>query len=154
MLNFNNKQKEEDIIKIKENIIRIQERDIFDQVKNVNNENTKTWYILAFLGILVWLNDFQIEDKCFQILYMILIISTLSITFINLITIKVYYHLKLQNNKYNNYLIFLDKLYELNQQSYNNISNIIKLKAILNSINIILIIILIIFILIIKTYEK
>lgn len=148
-----NKNKE-DIIKIKKNIIRIQERDIFDQVKNINNENIKIWYILAFLWILVWLNDFQIKNECFKLLYVILIILTLVISFINLITIKVNYHLKLTNNKYENYIFFLDKLYKLNEESYNNISNTIKFKAILNLINIIFIITLIIFIIITKTYGK
>ncbi len=41
----------EELIKIKEGAIKIQEHDLEDTVKSIENENTKSSFILGFAGV-------------------------------------------------------------------------------------------------------
>lgn len=84
---------ENDLIKIKEDAIKIQEADLFDTVKSIEAENTKSSFALIFASALITLlKDFDKLPLWVNIIFLVLAIGSIIIALYNISAKKVSVH--------------------------------------------------------------
>lgn len=154
-----NTQNNENIIKVKEESLRIQERDIYDQVKNIDNENTKSWIIIWFVWTIIafWFSNLWEIDICLKIWLFISWILPITIALLNIWSKTVWYHISVNDffvkkEEYSNYEKYLNDLHLTYLKTYKNVSNLLNKKANLTKISYVFTTILFIFILLIKLF--
>lgn len=84
----------DDLIKIKEDAIKIQEADIADTIKSVENENLKSSFVLGFATVLFGI-VFDKMDKIkkeIAVLFLLLILSSVIIALWNISAKKIKIH--------------------------------------------------------------
>jgi hypothetical protein len=137
--------------------LKIQERDIFDQVKNIDSENTKSQIIIWFVWTIIafWLRDLDINNNCLKISIFILALMPIIISLLNIWSKNVWYHLKVDTffvNKHKDYEKYLQDIHLANRTIYENVSKLLEKKAFFTKLGYIFTIILFIVILLIKLY--
>ena len=88
--NINN----EDLIKIKEDAIKIQIHDLDDTIKSIENENVKSSFVLGFSGVMLGI-VFNGLDKLLlwqAIVFLLLLISSIIISLYNISAKKIKIH--------------------------------------------------------------
>lgn len=127
-----------DLIKVKEDAIKIQESDIIDAIKSIEMENTKSYYAIAFLGVLIGIvfNNIDKIKKEIAIIFMLLTLVAIIIAFYNIAAKKIKIHTNVDDifiknypNDWNSYLN--DKHLRL-RKIYDESKNLLYQKAILN----------------------
>ena len=84
---------ETDLIKIKEDSIKLQEIDILDVLKSINNENIKSFFILIFILILIAaIDNFNNLPIAINILFFILTIGSVIFALYNILSKKINIH--------------------------------------------------------------
>lgn len=150
---------ENNILKIKEECLKIQEKDISDQVKNIDNENNKSWIIIWFVWTIItfWLQDFNNKGFCLLIIFFTLSIIPILLALMNIWSKSVWYHLNINTffiNESNDYKKYLNDMHLAYQNTYKNVSDLLVKKALLTKLSYIFTIILLIFILFIKLFKN
>ena len=148
---------EKEKIKIKEKCIEIQERDILDQIKNIDNENNKSWIIIWFVSTIIAfvLRDLNIDNNIILIIFFIISILPIITALLNIRSKSVWYHTNIncffvKNKK--SYEECLNDIHLTYQETYKNISNLLFKKAFLTKLSYIFTILLLTFILYIKLF--
>lgn len=145
-----------DSLKIKEDCLRIQEKDISDQVKNIDNENNKSWLIIWFVSAMItlWLTDLDL-NLYYWICLFIFWLSPIIISLVNIWSKSVWYHININNyfvNNNDNYEQYLKDMHLTYQGTYYNVSKLLEKKAFLTKLSYIFTIIFIIYVLFIKLF--
>jgi len=84
---------ENDLLKIKEDAIKIQEADLLDTIKSVEAENTKSSFALIFASALIaLLKDFDKLPLWINILFLVLAIGSIIFALYNISAKKVSVH--------------------------------------------------------------
>jgi len=139
-------------IMIYENIIYQKEKDLDDQVKNLESENNKSKIVIWFVWtiILFTIQHFRSDlGICYKVVFFVLAILSLSIPLYNIYSKSVSYHLGLDkffNSDDMTYEKYLNELYILKKQAYYNVTELLKKKVILTKISYVLAIILLLYI--------
>lgn len=125
-----------DNIKIREDALKIKEKDIEDTLKSIDSENTKTSFALAFESLLVVqsLNFLTKNSLCIIIPYAIAILVAIIIALWNLVAKKVYIHTNVDDifcrkDRYNDWNTYLDQKYERFKQTYTEAKRLLNAKA-------------------------
>ncbi len=125
----------QDLIKIKEDAIKIQINDLQDTIKSIENENIKSSFILGFAGILFSLvfDKVDILSLWQAIVYIILLLGSIGIAFWNITAKKVNIHINVDeifvNNEPKNWERYLERKHLLLRQTYQNAKNLLYQKA-------------------------
>ncbi|MFA5169207.1 MAG: hypothetical protein WC420_00470 [Candidatus Paceibacterota bacterium] len=83
----------DDLTKIKEDAIKIQEADLLDTIKSIESENTKSSFVLIFASALMaLLKDFDKLPAWVNVLFFILIVGSIAAAFYNISAKKVSVH--------------------------------------------------------------
>ena len=127
---------ENDNIKIREDALKIKEKDIEDTLKSIHSENTKTSFALAFESLLVVQSfEFLTQNSLWiTIPYRVIISISLLIAFYNLFAKKVYIHTNIDDifskkDEYNNWSKYLDDKYERFKQINTEAKRLLDKKA-------------------------
>lgn len=84
---------ENDLIKIKEDAVKIQEADLLDTIKSIESENTKSSFVLIFASALIaLLKDFDKLPLWANIIFLVLTIGSIAIALYNISAKKVSVH--------------------------------------------------------------
>ena len=84
---------ENDLIKIKEDAIKIQEADLLDTIKSIEAENTKSSFVLIFASALIALvKDFDKLPQWVNIVFLVFAIGSVILAFYNISAKKVSVH--------------------------------------------------------------
>jgi hypothetical protein len=84
---------ENDLIKIKEDAVKIQEKDLIDTVKSIEIENTKSSFVLIFSSALIALiKDSKTLPLSVNIIFLILAIGSIAVSFYNITAKKIVIH--------------------------------------------------------------
>ena len=84
---------ENDLLKIKEDAIKIQEADLLDTIKSIEAENTKSSFVLIFASALIALfKDFDKSPLWVNIVFLVLAISSIIVALYNISAKKVSVH--------------------------------------------------------------
>lgn len=82
-----------DLLKIKEDAVKIQESDLMDMVKSIGDESQKSYFVIVFAGILMALiRDFGKVPKEFVCAFIFLVLVAVGIAFYNISSKKVAIH--------------------------------------------------------------
>ncbi len=83
-----------DLIKIKEDAIKIQEADITDTIKSIENENLKSSFVLGFAAVLFGIVFDKMDkiQKEIAVLFLLLILSSVIIALWNISAKKIKIH--------------------------------------------------------------
>ncbi|MBN2094335.1 MAG: hypothetical protein JW740_03150 [Candidatus Zambryskibacteria bacterium] len=104
----------ENLVKIKQDAIAIQESDLKDAIQSIENENTKSSFALGFAGVLMGLIFGNIDDLLFwqKIIFSLLTIISIGFAFYNILSKKLATHTKVDeifvNNSPNNWEKYLN----------------------------------------------
>ncbi|GEM_PF-2580277 len=84
---------ENDLIKVKEDAIKIQETDLLDTIRSIEAENTKSSFALIFTSALIaLLKDFDKLPLWVNIIFLVLAISSIVVALYNISAKKVSVH--------------------------------------------------------------
>jgi len=125
----------QDLIKIKEDAIKIQINDLQDTIKSIENENIKSSFILGFAGILFSLVFDKIDTLSLwqAIVYIILLLGSIGIAFWNITAKKVDIHINVDeifvNNEPKNWERYLNFKHLRLRENYQNAKNLLYQKA-------------------------
>ncbi|MCD6429394.1 hypothetical protein J7L09_01730 [bacterium] len=125
----------QDLIKIKEDAIKIQINDLQDTIKSIENENIKSSFILGFAGILFSLvfDKVDILSLWQAIVYIILLLGSIGIAFWNITAKKVNIHINVDeifvNNEPKNWERYLNFKHLRLRENYQNAKNLLYQKA-------------------------
>jgi len=106
--------KNEDLIKIKQDAIVIQENELKDTIQSIENENTKSSFALGLAGILIGFIFGNIDDLLFwqKIIFSLFVIIPIGFAFYNISSKKLATHTKVDeifvNNSPNNWGKYLN----------------------------------------------
>ncbi len=128
----------EDNIKIREDALKIQEKDIEDTIQSIDNENIKTSFAIAFESLLiVQVIDF-IKDKplIIKILFFAPLLLSIGTAFWNIFSRKVPIHTNVdeafvRKESYNNWSDYLDKKHLRLNDIYKSAQELLKTKSFL-----------------------
>ena len=82
-----------DLIKIKEDAIKIQEADLLDTIKSIGEENTKSSFALIFASaLLILVKDLDKVPKEISIAFLVLAIGSIILAFYNITAKKISVH--------------------------------------------------------------
>lgn len=83
-----------DLIKIKEDAIKIQEADIADTIKSIENENTKSSFVLGFAAVLFGIVFDKIDkiQKCVALISVMTLLSAVGLALWNISAKKIKIH--------------------------------------------------------------
>ncbi|XOB40570.1 MAG: hypothetical protein ACKKMR_00980 [Candidatus Nealsonbacteria bacterium] len=125
----------EELIKIKEDAVKIQISDLQDTVKSIENENIKSSFILGFAGILFGLvfNKVDILPLWQAIVFIILLLSSIKLAFWNITAKKVNIHINVDeifvNNEPRKWEKYLNFKHLRLRKNYRNAKNLLYQKA-------------------------
>jgi len=145
------------IEKIKESCIKIQENNLSDQIKNLENENTKSSFIIWFIGAIIALvsNDLEKIEDWKKAILLILFIAPILISLYNIASKKVLSHISIKwyfVNRTDKTENFLNDIHMRLEENYNNVTQLLNLKSFLTKLAYSFTILLLIFILFIKLF--
>lgn len=84
---------ENDLIRIKEDAIKIQEADLLDTMKSIEAENTKSSFSLIFASALIaFLKDFDRLSPWISIIFLVLAVGSIIVALYNISAKKVSVH--------------------------------------------------------------
>ena len=154
---MNELSRDENVIKMKEKSIEIQKENLFDQVKNLENENTKSSLIIWFIGTIIallWEGLWILWDieKVFLFLFFII---PMGLSLYNISSKKVKSHIWIDSvfvNRSNEYESFLNNLHLSLRENYEDVTKKLENKVNLTKIVYGFTITLLIYILILKIF--
>lgn len=145
-----------ELIKIKEDAIKIQEHDLEDTVKSIESENIKSSFVLGVAGVLLGLVFGQIDKILVweKIVFILLLFSSVIVSLWNITAKKVNIHTNVDeifvNNNPKEWERYLNNKHLRLRDSYNNAKNLLYQKANYTRISYILLILSALFLVIIK----
>jgi hypothetical protein len=144
-----------DLIKIKEDAIKIQEADLLDTIKSIEAENTKSSFVLIFASALIVLvKDFDKLPQWINIVFLILAIGSVILAFYNISAKKINVHANVDEifvkNTPTQWEEHLANKHLFLRNSYQEAKSLLYTKAILTKISFILVTLSTIFISIAK----
>ena len=148
----------QDLIKIKEDAIKIQINDLQDTIKSIENENIKSSFILGFAGILFSLifDKVDILSLWQAIVYIILLLGSIGIAFWNITAKKVNIHINVDeifvNNEPKNWGRYLNFKHLRLRENYQNAKNLLYQKANYTRLSFVLLILSAFFLTIIRLF--
>ena len=148
----------QDLIKIKEDAIKIQINDLQDTIKSIENENIKSSFILGFAGILFSLVFDKIDTLSLwqAIVYIILLLGSIGIAFWNITAKKVDIHINVDeifvNNEPKNWERYLNFKHLRLRENYQNAKNLLYQKANYTRLSFVLLILSAFFLTIIRLF--
>ena len=151
------KEQQKAVEKVKEKSITIQENNLLDQTRNIENENNKSWLIIWFIGALIviigttTLNITGIE----KIILMILFVIPMGISLYNVSSKKVKSHIWINTyfvNRTYQYEWFLNNIHLKLNENYSDTSKLLDTKVGLTKLAYFFTILLLIFILFITLF--
>ena len=146
----------ENLIRIKQDAIVIQENDLKDAIQSIENENTKSSFTLGFAGILMGLIFGNIDDLLFwqKIIFSLLTIISIGVAFYNISSKKLATHTKVDeifvNSSPNNWGKYLNYKHLRLKDSYSEAKTLLYRKTTLTKISYFFLILDLLFLLIIK----
>ena len=146
---------ENDLIKIKEDAVEIQQADLLDTIKGIDLENTKSSFALIFASaIIVFLKDFESLPIWANVIFFILAIGAIIVAFYNISAKKISVHANVDEifvkNTPTQWEEHIQNKHLFLRDSYQKASNLLYKKADLTRISFILVVLATIFISIIK----
>ena len=147
----------EKVLKIKNECISIQKNDLSDQVKNIENENNKSWLIIWFVWALIAIIWWDIEkiDYINKIILFVLFCIPMIVSLYNLSSKKVKSHINIYSyfvNRTNQYESFINDIHMRLKENYDDSTRLLLKKAWLTKIAYFFTILLLMFILKIKLF--
>ncbi len=148
----------QDLIKIKEDAIKIQINDLQDTIKSIENENIKSSFILGFAGILFSLvfDNIEILSLWQAIVYIILLLGSIGIAFWNITAKKVDIHINVDeifvNNEPKNWERYLNFKHLRLRENYQNAKDLLYQKANYTRLSFVLLILSVLFLTIIRVF--
>lgn len=146
----------EELTKIKEDAIKIQINDLQDTIKSIENENTKSSFILGFAGILfsIVFNKIDILPLWQAIVFIILLLSSVGVAFWNITAKKVNIHTNLDeifvNNEPKEWEKYLNYKHLRLRENYKNAKGLLYQKANFTKLSFTLLILSVVFLTIIQ----
>ena len=146
----------EELIKVKEDAIKIQVIDLQDTVKSIDNENIKSSFVLGFASVLFGLilnqiNTFQLWQS---IIFIILLILSVGMAFWNISAKKVNIHINVDEifvkNQPKDWEIYLNDKYLRLRENYQNAKDLLYQKANYTRISFVLLVVSILFLVLVK----
>jgi hypothetical protein len=146
---------ENDLIKIKEDAIKIQEADLLDSIKSIESENIKSSFVLIFAStLIVMVKDFDRLPQWANIVFLVLAIGSIIIAFYNIAAKKVNVHANVDEifvkSVPTQWVDYLANKHLFLRNSYQEAKNLLYKKATLTKISFILVVLSTIFISIAK----
>jgi hypothetical protein len=135
-----------DLIKIKEDAIKIQIHDLDDTIKSIENENIKSSFVLGFSGVLFGIAFNQLDKLPLlpAIIFVLLLSSAVVISLFNISAKKVKIHINVDevfvNNNPNDWETYLNYKHLRYREIYENAKNLLYQKANLTRLSFILLI--------------
>ena len=148
-----------ELIKIKEDAIKIQERDLEDTVKSIENENTKSSFVLGFVGIIIgiFFNSSIILPFNLLIFISTLILCTVSCALFNIWAKASKIHNNVDsifvNNEPREFEKYLNYKHLRLRESYNEAKKLLYKKALFTKLSYILLVLALLSIFIYKIYS-
>ncbi len=156
-INRENRLQRESIEKIKRKCLLIQEVNLADQIKNIENENNKSWLIIGFIGALIAIISANIWDisNIEKITLIILFVTPMWLSLYNVSSKKVKSHIWINSyfvNRPDQYEGFLNDIHMRLNDNYIDISRLLDQKVWLTNLAYFFTILLLVFILFIKLF--
>lgn len=125
-----------DNLKIREDALKIKEKDLDDTLKSIDSENTKTSFALAFESLLVIQSfEFLVKKPLWMTIpYAAIIFFAIVLALYNLFAKKVVIHTNvddvfIRKNENNNWDSYIDRKYERINDAYKNAKDLLNTKA-------------------------
>lgn len=145
-----------DLIKIKEDAIKIQEQDLRDTITSIDNETTKSSLVIGFAGILFGIAFGQIDNfpLFHTIIFISLLLASIAFAFWNMISKKITIHTNVDsifvNKRPQEWEEYLNYRHLHLRDTYNNAKNLLYQKATFTKISFCLLILSSLFLILIK----
>lgn len=149
----------DELIKIKEDSIKIQEHDLEDTVKSIENENSKSSFVLGFAGILFALIFNQVDKILLwqAIVFVSLLICSIGFALWNITAKKVSIHTEVDqifvNNEPKEWEKYLNYKHLRLNDSYDSAKNLLYQKCNYTRISFVLLILSSLFLVLIKIWR-
>lgn len=146
----------EELIKVKEDAIKIQVSDLQDTVKSIDNENIKSSFVLGFASVLfgLILNQINTFQLCQSIIFIILLILSVGMAFWNISAKKVNIHINVDeifvNNEPKVWEKYLNYKHSRLRKSYESAKILLYHKANYTRISFVLLVVSILFLVLVK----
>lgn len=137
----NGKNNKDDILKIYEDCIKIQQHDIDDNLKSIDNENTKSHYVFIIAGVIInyLLSSNQICENVLILLALILTYLSIVISLYNILPKKVYNQINVDKifvfENYTDWKNHLRNKHLTLNKNYSSTKRLLSIKAIVNYIS-------------------
>jgi len=126
----------EDSLKIREDALKLKERDFLDTLKSIEMENQKTIAVIGFEGVLVSVSFSVLSKMSFWMyaFYLLTILATVVVSFINLFAKKIAIHTDVSQvfeskTNFKDWYKYIESRYEKIRQDYTNAHNLLKIKV-------------------------
>ncbi len=135
---------ENDLIKIKEDAVKIQEADLLDTLKSIEAENTKSSFALIFASALIaLLSDFDKLPLWVNIIFLVLAIGSIVVALYNISAKKVSVHANVDEifvkNTPTQWVEHLQNKHLFLRNSYQEAKNLLYKKANLTRVSFVLV---------------
>ena len=149
------KSAENDLVKIKEDAVKIQESDLADTVKSIDSESQKSYFALVFAGVLMALvRDFDNVPKGFACAFIFILFVAAGIAFYNISSKKVAIHADVSEifirNSPTQWIDHIINKHVFLNGAYRNASNLLDKKSLLTKWSFLLLIAAMFFAIILK----
>lgn len=130
-----------DIIKIYEDCIKIQQHDVDDNLKSIDNENTKSYYVFIIAGVIInyLLSLSQIRENVLILLALILITLSIVISLYNILSKKVYSQINIDEifvlDNYSDWKGYLKHKHLTLRTNYDSTKRLLSIKSYINYIS-------------------
>lgn len=146
----------ENVLRIKADAVRIQEKDVDDQLKNIEGENVKSTIIIGLIGAMATLvpNSENITLSM-KIVLMVVFLLPLLIALYNIFSKRVFSHRDVDDcfvNRTDKFEAYLNSCHLTLKKNYRSISDLLIKKRLLTGLTYIATIVLVLTILFIKLF--
>lgn len=151
--------KNNELFKIKEDAIKFQEQDVQDTVKSIENENSKSSFVLGFAGILFGLVFNQIDNilRWQAISFVSLLLCSIGFALWNITGKKVDIHTNVDeifvNNETREWVKYLKNKHQRLCDSYESAKKLLYKKVIFTKLSFVLLILSYLFLVLIKIWR-
>ena len=124
-----------DLNKIKEDAIRIQENDLKDTISSIENEATKSSFVIGFAGVLFAIVFATLDQISlpYAVVFTLLLLLSISLAFWNITSKKIFIHTNVDdifvNSSHNEWGKYLDSKHLHLRKSYNNAKDLLYRKT-------------------------